>query len=55
VWTFRERSLYIFAGDKRSWDQEGDAWGEVWLFEAALRPPGWREDFPDTAGGASAE
>jgi predicted lipoprotein with Yx(FWY)xxD motif len=28
VWTFRNRPVYTFAGDKQPGDVEGDAWGE---------------------------
>lgn len=51
VWTFRDRPIYTFGGDKAPGDTNGDAWGEWWGNRNGFKAMWLRDDF--TSAGPS--
>ena len=50
VWAFRDRPVYLFAGDQVSGDVEGDAWGEFNGHRNGFKAFWLRDDFRTNAG-----
>ena len=49
VWSYRDRPVYTFAGDRRPGDSNGDAWGEFNGYRNGFKAFWLRDDFLDNA------
>ena len=50
VWGYRGRPVYLFGGDKKAGDVEGDAWGEFNGHRNGFKAFWVRDDFRGNAG-----